>query len=298
MPRHAPPRRARVVEPRELLAYVSSETSSTSTPRSRQSSPLDRARRPAAPPTSGRRAGRPPRRAGGRRAGSSRRRRSRGTGGGCAAAAPRADGHGRPQSPADEVVDVVVLADGEALPARASRRGRRGRGSSAARCARPAPARVGVRLVDDAARAVGRDVEELAAVAAGRDVRRRRRAPRRPSSNARSTRGRSRVVTISCCGTPSRAQQRRQRGEPGVQRRRLDVAVEQRVQLVVSGPMPFRRRDALRDVGEAAAARGVSSKRSASRFARARAPATLAAAAPARAPARAGRPTSARSTSS
>ena len=63
---------------------------------------------------------------------------------------------------------------------------------------------------------------------------------------------------------PPLAQQRRQRREPGVEQRRLDVPVEREVQLVVERPDPVPGRDRLRDVGEPAAA-GVSSKRSASR---------------------------------
>ena len=51
---------------------------------------------------------------------------------------------------------------------------------------------------------------------------------------------------------PAVAQQRRQPGEPRVQRGRLEVAVERKVQLVVQGADAVAGRDGLRDVGEAA----------------------------------------------
>ncbi len=98
---------------------------------------------------------------------------------------------------------------------------------------------------------VGRDVEELARDRGRPRRRRRRRAPRRPSANARSTPVSKPVDTISCCGSPVRRSSGGSDGEPGVQRRRVDVAVEREVQLVVERPDPVPRRDRLRDVREA-----------------------------------------------
>ena len=99
---------------------------------------------------------------------------------------------------------------------------------------------------------LGQDVQELAAVAAGGDVdddvellARRRERRSTPVSND--------VDTISCCGS---ARRRSSGGRPAsqrVQERRLEVARERQVELVVQRADPVARRDRLRDVREAAA---------------------------------------------
>ena len=162
------------------------------------------------------------------------------------------DGHG-PGRVTDEVVDVVVLADGEALPlARAAAV------DVAVDLEQDAPlvqsqTGVGVRLVDDGGGSVGSDVEELAPIAAGGDV---------DHDVEILAGGVERALDAGIEGgrddqllrQPITAKQRRQAGQPRVERGRLEITVEREVQFVVQRPDAVPGRHGLRDVCQAARA--------------------------------------------